>query len=98
MKNGPAVQETQETWTRSLGWGGSLEEGVATHSGILAWGIPWTEEPGALQSMGSPESWTQLKRLSMHPWALGEKAFEDSLIANTNFEITHGIPPRSFST
>ena len=39
-------------WVRSLGQGDPLEEGIATHSSILAWGIPWTEEPGWLQSMG----------------------------------------------
>ena len=43
----------QETWVRSLGWEDSLEEEMATHSNILAWEIPWTEEPGRLQSMGS---------------------------------------------
>ena len=43
------MQETQETWVRSLGWEDPLEEGVATHSGILAWKIPWTKEPGWLQ-------------------------------------------------
>ena len=42
-----------ETWVRSLDWEDSLEEGMATHSSILAWEIPWTEEPGGLQSMGS---------------------------------------------
>ena len=47
---------------RSLGWEDPLEEGLATHSNILAWRIPWTEEPGGLQSMGS-ESRTQLKQL-----------------------------------
>jgi len=40
----------QETQVRSLGWEDSLEEGMATHSSILAWEIPWTEEPGGLQS------------------------------------------------
>ena len=44
---------------RSLGWEDPLEEGMATDSSILAWKIPWTEEPGALQSMGS-QSWRQL--------------------------------------
>ena len=43
----------QEPWVRSLGWEDSLEKGTATHSSILAWRIPWTEEPGILQSMGS---------------------------------------------
>ena len=52
-KNPPAMQETQEIRVRSLGWEDSLEEGMATHSSILAWRIPWTEEPGGLQSTGS---------------------------------------------
>ena len=43
----------QETWVQSLGREDSLEEEMVTHSSILAWGIPWTEEPGGLQSMGS---------------------------------------------
>ena len=42
-----------ETWVQSLGWEDTLEEGMATHCSILAWEIPWTEEPGGLQSMGS---------------------------------------------
>ena len=50
VKNPPAMQET---WIRSLAWEGPLEEGMATHSSILAWRIPWTEEPAGLQSMGS---------------------------------------------
>ena len=49
-KNLPTMQETQ---LRSLGQEDSLEEGTATHSGILAWRIPWTLEPGGLQSIGS---------------------------------------------
>ena len=43
----------QETWVRSLGQEHPLEEGMATHSTILFWRIPWTEEPGGLQSIGS---------------------------------------------
>ena len=43
----------QETWVRSLGGEDLLEKEMATHSSILAWKIPWTEEPGRLQSMGS---------------------------------------------
>ena len=42
----------QETWVQSLGQENPLEEGMATHSSILAWRIPWTEESGGLQSMG----------------------------------------------
>ena len=50
VKNLPALRET---WVQSLGREDPLEEGVATHCGILAWRIPWTEEPGGLQSVGS---------------------------------------------
>ena len=50
VKNLPAVWET---WIPSLGWENPLEEGKATHSSILAWRIPWTEESGGLQFMGS---------------------------------------------
>ena len=49
VKNLPAMWET---WVQSLGWGDPLEKGMATHSSILVWRIPWTEEPGGLQSMG----------------------------------------------
>ena len=50
VKHLPVMWKTQ---VRSLGWEDPLEEGMATHSSILAWRIPWTEEPGGLQSMGS---------------------------------------------
>ena len=50
VKPSPAVQET---WVQSLDWEDSLEEGMATHSSILAWRVPRTEEPGGLQSVGS---------------------------------------------
>ena len=50
---GSLVRIPQETRVRSLGWEDPLEEGAATHSSILAWRIPWTEEPGGLQSMES---------------------------------------------
>ena len=46
----PAIQETEEVWLRSLGQGDPLEEEMAAHSGVLAWEIPWTEEPGGLRS------------------------------------------------
>ena len=48
-------QEMQETWVQSLGREDPLEEEMATHSSTLAWKIPWTEEPGGLQSMGRKE-------------------------------------------
>ena len=50
VKNPPAMWETS---VQSLGWEDPLEKQKATHSSILAWRIPWTEEPGRLQSMGS---------------------------------------------
>ena len=52
VKNLPAVQEMQEMWILSLGQEDPLEEEMATHSSILAWGIPWTEELGGLQEQG----------------------------------------------
>ena len=57
IKNLPAMQETQ---VQSLGQEDPLEKEMAIHSSILAWEIPWTEEPGGLQSIGSQESWIQL--------------------------------------
>ena len=51
VKNLPAMQETQETWVQFLGWEDPLEKEMTTHSSILAWDTPWTEEPGDLQPM-----------------------------------------------
>ena len=62
VKNLPATQERQ---IRSLGQEDPLEEDMATHSSILAWRIPWTEEPGGLQSTGS-QSQTQLSDKVQH--------------------------------
>ena len=66
VKNLPAVQET---WVQPLGWEDPLEEGMAPPSSILAWRIPWTEEPGGLQSMGRKESdaTERLKHSSAQP-------------------------------
>ena len=55
VTNLPAMQETQ---AQSQGWEDPLEKRMATHSNSLAWRIPWTEEPGGLQSMGSQKSQT----------------------------------------
>ena len=52
VKSPPAMQEMQETQVQSLGWDDILGEVMASHSSILTWRIPWTEEPGSLQSMG----------------------------------------------
>ena len=63
VKNPPAMQETQ---FRFLGWEDHLEEGIATHSRLLAWRIPWTEEPGGLHTVQrAAKSQTQLNK-SMH--------------------------------
>ena len=64
VNNPFAMQETQETWVQSLGQEDPLEEGTATHSSIISWRIPWTEEPGGLQPMGSQES-DMTEQLSM---------------------------------
>ena len=50
VKNLPVMRET---WVQSLGWEDPVKDGMATHSSILAWEIPWTQGPGGLQSMGS---------------------------------------------
>ena len=65
VKNLPAMQQMPEMRVQSLSWEDPLEEEMATHSSFLAWRMPWTEEPGGLQSLGS-QSRTRLKRLSTH--------------------------------
>ena len=69
VQNQLPMQEIQETGVWSLGWEDPLEEGMATHSSNLAWRIPWTEEPGRLQSIASQtvgHDWRDLA--CMHPW------------------------------
>ena len=56
VKNPPAMQEPHETWVQSSGWEDPLEVGMATHFSILAWRIPWTEEPGSYSPWGHKES------------------------------------------
>ena len=65
------MQETKETWVRSLGQEDSLEMEMATHSSILVWKIPWTEEPDGLQSMG-------LQRVG-HDWATNTNTTQTNL-------------------
>ena len=55
-----------ETWIRSLGQEDPLEKGMANHSSMLAWRIPWTEEPGGMQSTGLAKSLTQLSNYHFH--------------------------------
>ena len=78
VKNPPAMQET---WLQSLGWKNLLEKGMVTHSSILAWRIPWTEEAGRLHSMRSQRlehdgaTFTSLyKQHKVHfPWLVGDR-------------------------
>ena len=80
VKNPPVMQET---WVQSLGWEDPLGEGMATHSSILAWRIPWREEPGGLQSIG-------LQRVEHH-WVT---EYTDLCIKQPNsFEILTQITP-----
>ena len=71
IKNPPAMQEPQEAQVWSLRQEDPLEEGTATHSSILAWRIPWTEEAGGLQSMGSERAG--------HSWARHSKSVSRKL-------------------
>ena len=64
VKNLPAIQES---WVQSLGWEDPQKKGMATHSSVLAWRIPRTEEPGGLQSMGSQASDTARLNHHHHP-------------------------------
>ena len=79
MANNPPAM--QETWVRSLSWEDPLEKGRATHSSILAWRIPWTEESDGLQSRGS-QSWPQLKQVrkeALFKYLLGIRTWSDHL-------------------
>ena len=90
VKNPPAMQKT---WVQSLGQQDPLEEGMATHSSILAWKIPWTEEPGRLQSMWSQRvehNWvtnTSLQ-LSIQKWifASSKLHFSSRFLVHYNFQ------------
>ena len=81
VKNPPAMQET---WVQFLGWEDLLEKGIATYFSILAWRIPWTEEPTELQSMGSQRvrhdrvtfTFTFHENWSLVPRRLGTAAIE----------------------
>ena len=73
LNNPPAMLET---WVQSLGWEDLLEEGMATHSSLLAWRIPWTEEPGGLQSIGLQKSWTRLSDKYTQRWDAGGNSYQ----------------------
>ena len=79
-------------WVRSLGWEDTLEKGMATHSSILAWRIPWTEEPGRLQSMGS-----QSVGHAEHTHKVSKSKWVDARL-HTSREIIGGMTaPRNFA-
>ena len=90
VKNLPAVEEIQ-VW--SLGQEDPLEEGMTTHSNIVAWAIPWTEEPGGLQSTGSqtkqPNSLTSVR----HDWATNSNANKNLTPPSTR-TASNGVPWR----
>ena len=81
VKNLPAMQET---CVPSLGWEDLLEKEVATHSSILAWRIPWTEEPGGLQSMGS-QRMNMTEQLLLNQVGEGQVLWRLALIQLTSF-------------
>ena len=84
------------TQFQSLGQENPLEKEMETHSSILAWKIPWTEEPGGLQSMGSQKRWTQLNSNNYSlGWSLFSIVFWDSVI--NRFAYIYGsLSPYSF--
>ena len=82
VKNCLPVQETQETQVQSLGWEDPLEEGTVTHSGILAWRVPWTEKPGRLQSLVTESDTTEHFACFMMFPVWGEKGKRGGRIEN----------------
>ena len=90
VKRLPTIWETK---VRSLGWEDPLEEEMATHSSILAWGIPWMEEPGRLQPMG----WQRIRHdrvtslsLSLH-LSIRPPVSHSSLLEEINFSLDLGL-------
>ena len=84
IKNPPAMHKT---WVRSLGWEDSLEEGMATNSSVLAWRIPWTEEPGGLQSMALQRvghDWSGLASMHTEHWMGAPSSFFQGRIVIQN--------------
>ena len=92
VKNLSATEELQETRVWFLGREDPLEEGMATHSSIFVWRIPWIEEPGGLQSIGSQRighDWSDLACKHRLPWWLGGK---ESLSNAGDIRDTSSIP------
>ena len=87
--NNPAAM--QDTWVWTLGWEDPLEEGMATHFSILAWRIPWTEEPGGLQPMGSQRvghNWPTKHSTAQDVWILKNYSFIYRKSKTTGAEAT----------
>ena len=74
------MQEAQEAQVQSLGCEDRLEEEMATHSNILAWETPWTEEPGRLQSTGSQKSQDMTEQLSTHTYREHRWGYERKIL------------------
>ena len=104
------MQETQEMGVWSLDWEGLLEEVIATHSSILAWRIPWTREPGGLQSIGSRRAghnwsdwahfsssswWTETYHYEVHFFITAAAAAKLLQLCPTLCDPTDGSPPGS---
>ena len=78
----------QQMWFQSLGQEDPLEKEMATHSSVLAWEIPWTKEPGGLQSMESQKSLTQLSNLTTnHFFLLGKLSLLSYRIISLEFTV-----------
>ena len=79
----------QETWVQSVGWKDPLEKGVATHSSILAWRIPWTEEPGGLQVHGITKESDTTETLHFHfiPYVIFLKFLHFLVILNNYSKV-----------
>ena len=78
----------QEIWVRPLCWDDALEEEMATHSSILAWRIPWTEEPGGLQSMGSQRDSTAQTCAHTHAHTHTHTQSQSALALNLQESLT----------
>ena len=86
VKNLPA---TQETWVQSLGWEDPLEKGMATHCSILAWRIPWTEEPGRLYSLWGHKESARTEQLTLLDYLvmLSRYHTEDALVEMSAHQV-----------
>ena len=86
VKNLPA---TQETWVQSLGWEDPLEKGMATHCSILAWRIPWTEEPGRLYSLWGHKESDRTEQLTLLDYLvmLSRYHTEDALVEMSAHQV-----------